>query len=1392
MWISKIVRSVEDVLAVPQPREKLMTSSSAEKSATATSTCFPNQRQVAIERVPVGYEEMIAPYNVSKAGTAATAPTYSPNATTSYTAFNGSGSPQSQDFLDRIGNATDLDDVMGPYPHLYDGNNTLLFTNRSDTFSVDVIDGLAQFVNISLAYPVGGLYTIEVSIECSDQLNAGEDASIERCNESDYYNWRATMRVHILPGKPISLCVWSSFAGAYAQRDGTVSPNPRLLMLDAANNVFQPTRRESRLSANGFFDAFNFESFAESLIVLTSVQKRSYDFRFPADAGSVWDIVSQDVPNGDLPPVTTTDPSVVSYTSPSAEYSEDNSVGVMQLQFRSVSLMALYGNQYRFVFNSPQLVAERQRLYGRQNTSALRGFEPMDINVPPSAADLSTAIPTSTLLLTDCNSNELAVKDTTSCITCPSGASYCHGGLSSTCFICNGSTSMALTGNYWRYDWYSLDAYDCPAESCIGGGDLGSANCNTSEPATCYAATQELTECREGYRHGSAMCDECVDGYAKDLVGSCSKCPPAWANALLVLFIAILAAVVLVAFTLLSIKEMDGEESDDSIVMTAKIFVNFVQVTSMLGEFKVNFPAFVLSYFDFIAASSGSSGVSINPVNCLLPSLTFLEMMDIQLALPIVILCGIGLVLVWQNHLRNRKRERQLRPVLTEDLTVNPKTGRILDNPMLIDARRSLKMERPLLQVFGNASMIILFLTYQSIAAQCIKIFNCIQINKSDVPGDYIRLLVQDTRVQCRGDNYEAHMGIAAYGLVGYGFVMPALAILFVLRVATYQGWSAATMQFGFLIKGFRLRFWWWEMVIVFRKIFILLLLAVVEDSVLQALLGIWFLTLTFVVQSFARPYIRHLHNMGEQLSLMTALITLNIGLAFRTQEADSGVRCGSVCKGFSVLLIILNVVTILVFLIFLVSDAYDRLVEMYGVDSAYGTRWFSVRNVKNHIISIVLADKRQTPNFSKYTPKFVDDDLAIAVFGALPNTNPRKAITKTSADKDTDADTDGDADEAAAAQFLEEEPDIIVRYPNGQINLGATLTKKTWKQRVLDGMLVDTDGNVMLKKPKVDIKGGDHHGSLFGGRWWSKASSKMMGGGGDSEFIFIDENAVSPEREASTEQSRHNSQHPGDPVRPVDGSQEEDHPLQTEQSLITSASEAIIRAIMFRNNTASNSYWRKDARRNTTNRNSNKHFADGPAELMMQDTMGEYGHEFEMIEAEDTEKVSHQSSQATASADNDRTRADSLNISKGKKKAPAGAAVADDLPISRPNFSPKEGAYSSRPYSPPTALLLNSEPNSSNNLAAVSGGTRRESVKASSSRRPSNGPVGAEATTAHVLPPQRRRKGTRGSDTYVDPQPQPNEEVEAHVPPPLMLRSDDVQADTDVAEDYEANPGAF
>jgi hypothetical protein len=273
----------------------------------------------------------------------------------------------------------------------------------------------------------------------------------------------------------------------------------------------------------------------------------------------------------------------------------------------------------------------------------------------------------------------------------------------------------------------------------------------------------------------------------------------------------------------------------------------------------------------------------------------------------------------------------------------------------------------------------LIFVLYQTILTQSIQTFNCVTLltgrsgNTSSMT-----VLDVDVLVTCSGEAYERGLAIAMYGVFIYAVFLPLFTMTFVLHQARNIGWTATYHQFSFLIRGFRLKYWFWEFVIVFRKTGLRFLIATVSDSTLQALLGIWFLTALFVLQTYTQPYVLAVHNHADQLCIMAALITLNIGLAF-SAFSDS---CNVVCGVFSVLLVVCNIAVVVFLAAQLGWGAYLRLVEEFGIDTADGGRRISLRNLKNIVLVLLKRQHLMSPSFQTYAPRPLNRALAKSVLG--------------------------------------------------------------------------------------------------------------------------------------------------------------------------------------------------------------------------------------------------------------------------------------------------------------------------------------------------------------------------------------------------------------------------
>jgi hypothetical protein len=807
-----------------------------------------------------------------------------------------------------------------------------------------VVNGEASISNLALELPAVGYFDLPIFVLI----------------QGNRYTVNAT--VYVTPGTPVRVCLATSFATSTIGNNELLDPQPLLYLRDLAGNIYQSLRSNQVIfAAVSQYTYLMFDSIATNAAISLDYQQR-----IPSTANASLDVWSDVSLNGvDL--------------TPNAEYG--GGIDVVQYLFNGLKVPAVHSVVYRLLFQSFGLVDN---------------------------------VTSEVLLIKPCDTTQFAIQGNAACYTCPRGlGESCIGGSTGDCFLCDGSTSMNVTTNYWRYSSSSEYAYACPASSCLGNTETGT--------------------CVEGYLQSSLnpLCGACETGYAQDFLGKCVPCAPTGVTIFVVILLLLVIIIVVFGFIYLSVKgAITDDENDNHLVMMLKIFMNYAQVAGMLGEFKVNFTGLVLGYFNFVGAAVGGSGVSISPVNCLMPNLTFIDKMSAQLVMPVVVLLAVAAslgILHFRRVRKLRRLEREahqslvaLQQVLitsADDALLEEGSWRDTDaqdpsgtgsflmngsgnatsaneqtdsevarstqlaaNHMLLHIpKKKVRNHVPFRQVFGNASMILIFVLYQTILTQSIQTFNCVTLltgrsgNTSSMT-----VLDVDVLVTCSGEAYERGLAIAMYGVFIYAVFLPLFTMTFVLHQARNIGWTATYHQFSFLIRGFRLKYWFWEFVIVFRKTGLRFLIATVNDSTLQALLGIWFLTALFVLQTYTQPYVLAVHNHADQLCIMAALITLNIGLAF-SAFSDS---CNVVCGVFSVLLVVCNIAVVVFLAAQLGWGAYLRLVEEFGIDTADGGRRISLRNLKNIVLVLLKRQHLMSPSFQTYAPRPLNRALAKSVLG--------------------------------------------------------------------------------------------------------------------------------------------------------------------------------------------------------------------------------------------------------------------------------------------------------------------------------------------------------------------------------------------------------------------------
>lgn len=535
-----------------------------------------------------------------------------------------------------------------------------------------------------------------------------------------------------------------------------------------------------------------------------------------------------------------------------------------------------------------------------------------------SSGDLDTqllSVQSPPLVLATCASSQIALWGNDRCETCFAGPTRCDGSQGS-CFVCDGSTSMRVTTGFWRYSPLSYYAYSCPLASCIGGTELG--------------------QCLTGYKPFSPLCAACDKGYAPDFLGVCVKCAGIGLTAALFAIACIAAVIVLAVIVFVTVTEQ--QDDDNSLVLLLKVCVNFVQTSGTIGEFSMGMPSTVKQFLGIQNSLGGGAGISISPFNCLAPDFTFMTKYRIQMAGPPVALLTIAVVV------------------------------RVITWRLQSDFRN----------LFNLVVMVFLFLVYQTIVSQSVGAMYCKPILGPE-SALVMSVLKEDVRVSCLDETYEKDFALVLYALAVYGLGIPAIALMLIMVSSMRDGWEETYVRYSFLISGYRLRYWYWEIVILARKVCLLLLVATTNNVTLQALLGIWLLTSCLVLTIRFQPFVKGVLNQAESLALLVQLVTVNVGLFFRTvSTSDTG--CGALCIVVSTVLLLINASVFLYFGRHLLWEGYHRTLSAFGLDVVHSDnrRVVSLRNIKKTFL-MQLKVRSSDIDFVNYKPSALSKRIQLA-----------------------------------------------------------------------------------------------------------------------------------------------------------------------------------------------------------------------------------------------------------------------------------------------------------------------------------------------------------------------------------------------------------------------------
>ena len=215
--------------------------------------------------------------------------------------------------------------------------------------------------------------------------------------------------------------------------------------------------------------------------------------------------------------------------------------------------------------------------------------------------------------------------DAKECALCDSGTALFEVDSTSQCsscpdnMDCYGGSVIGPVENYWRFSKWNDYAVACVNDEACLGNSITEANSNY------YCKTEyNSTFCVTGWcseKYTGNMCATCKSGYAKSSDIYCVACTNNPGYYILAVVV-IIAAIVFIVFTVrnaLKLKDFTKSDAKPKTSILIKIFLNYVQLVSIVSSFDFEWPSQVSGLFS-VQSKVSSSSATVFSVDCFLPS----------------------------------------------------------------------------------------------------------------------------------------------------------------------------------------------------------------------------------------------------------------------------------------------------------------------------------------------------------------------------------------------------------------------------------------------------------------------------------------------------------------------------------------------------------------------------------------------------------------------------------------------------------------------------------------------------------------------------------------------------------------------------------------------------
>jgi len=202
---------------------------------------------------------------------------------------------------------------------------------------------------------------------------------------------------------------------------------------------------------------------------------------------------------------------------------------------------------------------------------------------------------------------------------------------------------------------------------------------------------------------------------------------------------------------------------------------------------------------------------------------------------------------------------------------------------LMLAAARSLSASRArsvpkLLKTAATPLLLVAFVSYPLVATKAFEAFSCYQFSDS-------RFLKSDVAVECDSSKHDEVKRLAWVAICLYpvGLLVLNAILLFRTRHAIVSKRpTALSKSIAFLHKQYKPEFFWWELIEMLRRFVLVGLMVLMQDTMMQLLIGMLLAAAFLLFQVQAAPYMSMTDNLLAAASSFCLVVVFLSSIAFK------------------------------------------------------------------------------------------------------------------------------------------------------------------------------------------------------------------------------------------------------------------------------------------------------------------------------------------------------------------------------------------------------------------------------------------------------------------------------------------------------------------------------